>query len=53
MAGVFDIDIDDGMQRVSFMKFAFKIGSSDSFTDSESTIDDFFHKKLFIDSYLL
>ena len=37
MAGVFDIDIDDGMQRVSLMKFAFKIGSSDSFTNSEST----------------
>ena len=31
MAGVFDIDIDDGMQRVSLMKFAFKIGSLDSF----------------------
>jgi hypothetical protein len=43
MAGVFDIDIDDGMQRVSLMKFTFKIGSPDGFTNSESTI--FFHEK--------
>ena len=52
MAGVFDIDIDDGMQRVSLMKFAFKIGSSDSFTNSESTNGRFF-STVFINSYLL